>query len=72
MERLREYNDLAAQYDATYKDTVEEAEKTGGFIEVRPASQIDTYCWVYKVYLRHILTPTISDVYVCVFMYVYE
>ena len=37
MERLREYNDLAAQYDATYKDTVEEAEKTGGFIEVRPA-----------------------------------
>eukprot|EP01035_Chromulina_nebulosa_P034515 gene34515-46318_t len=33
MERLREYNDLAAQYDATYKDTVEEAEKTGGFIE---------------------------------------
>jgi hypothetical protein len=39
MERLQEYNELAAQYDANYKDTVEEAERTGGVIEVRP---IDT------------------------------
>lgn len=34
MERLREYNDLAAHYDTTYKDTVEDAEKNGGVIEV--------------------------------------
>ena len=34
MERLREYNNLAALYDANYKDTVEEAEKVGGVIEV--------------------------------------
>jgi hypothetical protein len=48
MERLREYNDLADQYDATYKDTVEEAEKTGGFIEVRPVSKIDNFFLTIK------------------------
>lgn len=34
MERLREYNELAAQYDEKYKDTAEDAEKNGGYIEV--------------------------------------
>mmetsp|Transcript_10316 Transcript_10316/g.14190 ORF Transcript_10316/g.14190 Transcript_10316/m.14190 type:complete len:252 (+) Transcript_10316:682-1437(+) len=33
MERLREYNELAALYDANYKDTVDEAEMVGGVIE---------------------------------------
>ena len=56
MERLQEYNELAAQYDANYKDTVEEAERTGGVIEVRP---IDT-C-VFPL-------PSVFPIYVCMYV----